>query len=134
MSLSSGPAPHPRGFTLLEMLVALSVLSIAALTLLRLDAFALRSAADLDTRAAAQIVAHNKAVEIWSDPAPPTIGTADVSVSNGGRDWRVSRNVQRTDDPALIQVDILVRGTDGGAGQAALTIIRRVGDDAGAGR
>ena len=36
-----------RGFTLLEMLVALAVLSIAALALVRLDAFTVRSTARL---------------------------------------------------------------------------------------
>ena len=41
------------GFTLLEMLVALSIISIAALTLVRLDAYAVRSAGDLDERTVA---------------------------------------------------------------------------------
>ena len=37
-----------RGYdTLLEMLVALSIISIAALTLMRLDAYAVRTAGDL---------------------------------------------------------------------------------------
>ena len=39
---------NERGFTLLEMLVALSVISIAALALIRLDAYAVRTAGDLD--------------------------------------------------------------------------------------
>ena len=38
-------ADDARGFTLLEMLVALSIISIAALTLVRLDAYAVRTAA-----------------------------------------------------------------------------------------
>ena len=50
--MASDRANGPQsGFTLLEMLVALSVISIAALTLLRLDAFAVRTAGDLDIRA-----------------------------------------------------------------------------------
>ena len=61
-----------RGFTLLEMLVALSVISIAALALVRLDAYAVRTAGDLDESTMAGVVAQNRAVELWTDPAPPT--------------------------------------------------------------
>ena len=65
-------AEREAGFTLLEMLVALSVISIAALALIRLDAFAVRTAGDLDESTMAGIVAQNRAVELWTDPAPPT--------------------------------------------------------------
>ena len=64
-------AEREGGFTLLEMLVALSVISIAALALIRLDAFAVRTAGDLDESTMAGIVAQNRAVELWTDPAPP---------------------------------------------------------------
>src|SRR5690606_23995130 len=76
------PPSGERGFTLLEMLVALSIIAIAALTLVRLDAYAVRSAGDLDESTVAGIVAQNRAVELWTDPAPPTIGTSASSVAN----------------------------------------------------
>ncbi len=40
-----------HGFTLLEMLVALAVFSLAALALVRLQGVTLRTAADLDSKA-----------------------------------------------------------------------------------
>ena len=55
---------HESGFTLLEMLVALSVISIAALALVRLDAYAVRTAGDLDESTMAGVVAQNRAVEV----------------------------------------------------------------------
>ena len=79
------------GFTLLEMLVALSVISIAALALIRLDAYAVRTAGDLDESTMAGIVAQNRAVELWTDPAPPTIGNNVIGVANAGRNWRVEQ-------------------------------------------
>ncbi len=112
-----------RGFTLLEMLVALSVISIAALTLVRLDAFAVRTAGDLDESTVAGIVAQNRAVELWTDPAPPTIGTSAIGVTNAGRNWRVEQRVARTADDSLLRIDLVVR-PESGRGQAALTIIR----------
>lgn len=111
------------GFTLLEMLVALSIISIAALTLVRLDAFAVRSAGDLDERTMAGIVAQNRAVELWTDPAPPTIGSNVSSVANAGRNWRIEQRVAPTADDSLLRIDLTVR-PESGRGQATLTIIR----------
>lgn len=111
------------GFTLLEMLVALSIISIAALTLVRLDAYAVRSAGDLDESTTAGVVAQNRAVELWTDPSPPTIGNSTSSVVNAGRNWRVEQRVARTADDSLLRIDIRVQ-PQSGRGQAALTIIR----------
>lgn len=114
---------NERGFTLIEMLVALSVIAVAALTLVRLDAFAVRSAGDLDARTMAQIVVQNEAVALWTDPAPPTIGTSTTATENGGRRFAVERRVAPTADADLLRIDIIARAQPGGA-QAALTIIR----------
>lgn len=112
------------GFTLLEMLVAVSVLSIAALALVRLDAFTLRSTADLSASTTAQIVASNKAVDLATDAAAPAIGTASESVSNGGQRWRIISRIAATADPSLLRIDIAVTGN---GGRANLTIIRPAG-------
>ena len=111
------------GFTLLEMLVALSIISIAALTLVRLDAYAVRTAGNLDESTMAGIVAQNRAVEMWTDPSPPTIGASASSVANAGRNWRIEQRVTKTADDALLRIDLIVR-PESGNGQAALTVIR----------
>lgn len=112
------------GFTLLEMLVALSILAVAALTLVRLDAFALRSAGDLDESSMASVVAQNRAVEIWTDPSLPTIGNFSSIEENGGRQWQVEQRVSRTDDANVVRVDLRVRPM-AGRGQAVLSLVRR---------
>lgn len=114
---------NERGFTLIEMLVALAVIAVAALTLVRLDAFAVRSAGDLDARTLAQIVAQNEAVLIQTDPAPPTIGTSSSAASNAGQRFRVDRVVAPTADASLLRIDLRVSPLGGGS-PAALTIIR----------
>ena len=111
------------GFTLIEMLVALSIISRAALTLVRLDAIAVRTAGDLTESTVAGIVAQNRAVELWTDPAPPTIGKSAIGVANAGRNWRIEQRVAKTADDGLLRIDLLVR-PESGRGQAALTIIR----------
>jgi len=73
-----------RGFTLIEMLVALSVFSLAALALIRLQAFTTRNAAELELRVIAQSVVRNRSVEILTDPRPPSLGETEGADENGG--------------------------------------------------
>ena len=90
------PATAERGFTLLEMLVALAVFSLAALALVRLQGVTLHTAADLDSKAMGQIVARNLMVEVQTDPAPPSLGSEEGDVDNGGRRWHWTRAVRAT--------------------------------------
>lgn len=115
-----------QGFTLLEMLVALSILAVAALTLVRLDAFSLRTAGDLDDKSLAAMVAQNRAVELASDAAAPTIGVSAMVVENGGRQYRVQQQVARTADAHLLRIDLRVEPV-AGRGQAVLTMVRPAG-------
>jgi general secretion pathway protein I len=80
-----------NGFTLLEMLVALAVFSIAALALLRLDAVSVATATDLKAREGAMLVAENEAARITTDPAPPPLGNATRRLVNGGQSFVVGQ-------------------------------------------
>ncbi len=114
-----------RGFTLIEMLVALSVFAIAALALLRLDGFAVATTADLDSRMVAQIVVQNEAALIGTDPGPIVRGTTSSAVTNAGRTFGVRRTVTPTADARLVRVDVLAV-EQRGAARAALTFVKRV--------
>jgi general secretion pathway protein I len=113
-----------NGFTLLELLVALAVFSIAALALLRLDAVSVAAATDLKAREGVMLVAENEAARIQTDPAAPPLGNASQRIVNGGRSFSVAQVVTPTPDPRLIRVDLAVRGEDAPA-IARLTFIRR---------
>ncbi|WP_294136386.1 type II secretion system minor pseudopilin GspI [Sphingobium sp.] len=114
-----------QGFTLLEMLVALAVFSLAALALVRLQGVTLRTAADLDSKALGQIVARNLMVDVQSNPVPPSVGEEAGEVENGGRRWHWSRTVKPTDDQRLLQVDLTVDGQPG-ASSVVLSFVRVV--------
>jgi general secretion pathway protein I len=115
-----------RGFTLIEMLVALSVFSLAALALIRLQAFTTHNAAELELRVVAQSVVRNRAVEILTDPRPPSLGESSGQEENGGLDWTWTQSARMADDGRFVQVDITAREKTSGA-PASLTILRPAG-------
>ena len=115
-----------RGFTLIEMLVALSVFSLAALALIRLQAYTARNAAELETRVIAQSVVRNRSVEILTDPRPPALGKSGGQVKNGGLIWNWTQEAKLTEDQRNVQVDITAIESVSGA-PASLTILRPAG-------
>lgn len=117
------PPTAERGFTLLEMLVALAVFSLAALALVRLQGVTLHTAADLDSKAMGQIVARNLMVEVQTDPAPPSLGSEEGDVDNGGRRWHWTRAVRATNDRRLLRVDLTVDG-QAGSSPVVLSFVR----------
>ncbi len=119
----TGSVATPPGFTLVEVLVALAVFSLAALALLRLGGAALGTAARLDEKAVAAIVAANVAAETRLAAAPPAFGTDEGSETNAGRAWRWRRTTARTPDPRLARIDISVLDAEGGTA-AVVTVLR----------
>ena len=113
-----------QGFTLIEMLVALAVFSLAALALLRLEGATVSTTALLQEQALAQTVARNLAVEVLTDPRPPAFGATPGEAINAGRKWRWVRIVGRSPEPRIQQIRIEVR-SDRGPEAANLTLFRR---------
>ncbi len=127
MSVSQDRVPEQNGFTLLEMMVALAIFSLAALAMVRLQGYSVRSTANLGDSGMAWQVARNVAVEILSNPAPPTLGETGGEELNGGQNWRWTATASKTDDARLLMIDIAVAGTGNAARRSAkLTIARPV--------
>ena len=122
---SAGAPPRSRdgGFTLIEMMVALAVFSLAALALIRLEGATLRSTGILDETLTAQMVARNVAVEALTDAQPPATGAASGSESNGGRAWTWTRRVTPLGDAGALRIDIAV-APDAGRPIAQLMVVR----------
>jgi general secretion pathway protein I len=102
------------GFTLIELMVALAVFALAALTLIKLDSATIRSSEAVSDRLAARISINNLAVEALTDPGPPTLGQAGGVVTNAGRTLRWSRNANRGEaGAALVRMDFVVSSVSG---------------------
>ncbi len=91
------------GFTLIEALVALTVLSVTAVSLLSATQGHIRRIAALNDRVVARWVAENRLVEL-------SLGYPDLpeTVWMSGVSWRVSARIAPTSDPDLARADIAV--------------------------
>ena len=123
--LTSSIRSAASGFTLIEMLVALAIFSLAALALLRLEGATITSTSVLADRAIGQIVTRNLAVQVMTDLRAPTIGETTGSVVNAGRTWRWARLTKRTDDARIVRVDLAVTD-DAGRKSGALSLARTI--------
>jgi general secretion pathway protein I len=115
--------PRTRGFTLIEMMVALAVFSLAAMALIRLEGATIRGATILDSTLTAQMVARNVAIEAMTDSRPPAIGVATGVEQNGGRAWAWTRTTQPTGDSRILKIDVAVADAAGSM-RGRLTVVR----------
>lgn len=117
--MSARSARARGGFTLVEMLVAMAVFSLAALALLNLAGENTRSAARVETRTLGGLVADNVAVEAT---IAPSLGEGESSgrVSLAGRAWIWTRTVSGTDDPDIQRIVIRVSTDEGQAADRTL--------------
>ncbi|MEH3099190.1 MAG: type II secretion system minor pseudopilin GspI [Sphingomonas adhaesiva] len=118
---------HSNGFTLIEIMVALAVFSLAALALIRLEGQTIRSTGILSATLLAQTVARNVAIEAVTDAQPPLRGRATGVEQNGGRAWTWTRNVSAIGDGDVMRIDVAVAGADG-AVLGRMTMVRPPAD------
>jgi general secretion pathway protein I len=121
------PLPGRNGFTLIEIMVALAVFSLAALALIRLEGQTIRSTGVLSATVLAQTVARNVAIEAVTDAQPPLRGRATGVEQNGGRAWTWTREVSAIGDGDVMRIDVAVAGADGSV-LGRMTMVRPPAD------
>lgn len=110
-----------RGFTLLEVLIALVVVSLALLALTRTAGGQINSFDGLRERTLAGWVAANVLSETRIATPLPPVGKRDGRTRLGDRDWRWSLDVKATDDPEMHRLDVVVFLGDSSEPSASLT-------------
>lgn len=101
-----------RGFTLLEVLVALLLMSLALTALVRLSSLEARASAQLRDSTLAQWVAANALAEVRLREPEPAVGRREGEARMGGRLWRWQMTVSATDEATIRRLEVEVRAPE----------------------
>lgn len=101
-----------RGFTLLEVLIALAVFAISAAALLRQLQQGTGQQFLLEERTEALWLAEDRLAELAATPSWPAVGRTSDSVTVNGREWVITTEVQTTAMPELRRIEVGVRPDD----------------------
>jgi general secretion pathway protein I len=97
-----------RGFTLLEVLVALAIFAVASVALLAAQNAQLRTDGRLADKTLAHWVALNRLAELQLQGAFPEIGQITTASSMGDRQWLITAKVQGTPSPDVRRITFSV--------------------------
>lgn len=97
-----------RGFTLLEVIVALGIVSVGILAVSRAMTGYVGSLANAEDRVVANWVAVNQLETLRLTNIRPVAGTGSGVEEMAGRMWRFETTTSATADEALFRVDVRV--------------------------
>lgn len=97
-----------RGFTLIEVLVAMAIFGVVALTLMAHTQLQIRQAAGLEDRLLAHWVALNALTDMQVSPDFVPLGNSDNTAVLAGRDWFITEQVLSTPADNVHRVEIMV--------------------------
>lgn len=99
-------ARRVRGFTLIEVLIALAFLALAMSAIIATVGVSIRNAAELQDKTFAHWVAMNELTTLRLAPAWPAVGTQKGNAEMAGQKWNWQAAASTTQDPDLLRVDI----------------------------
>lgn len=97
-----------RGFTLVEVLVALGIVAVALATGVRATASLTRNAERQSDLLLAHLCAENALVNVRLSRQMPAVGDNTASCEQAGRNLTVSLSVQATPNPNFLRVEAQV--------------------------
>ena len=97
---------NARGFTLLEVLIALAVLAIGMIAVIGTAGTSTRTAAELKEETFAHWVAMNELASLRLAGTMPDVGTLKGHADMAGEQWNWKADIKSTSDPDLMRVDI----------------------------
>jgi len=118
--MAYGRAQQQKGFTLIEVMVALAILAVVAVAASRASSAYLRSVDILKTRTLAHFVAQNTAADLRINQTWLS-DDQTKKVSEQGREWQVVMTVGDTMTPAINKVTIAVAPIVDGTVQNSVT-------------
>jgi general secretion pathway protein I len=101
-----------RGFTLLEVLVALAIVTLGMAAVLGALSSSAGTVSYLRDKTFAQWVALNRIATIRISGQQPATGNTDGDVDYAGVSWHYRQEVVTTDVPGILRIDVKVRPKD----------------------
>jgi general secretion pathway protein I len=101
-----------RGFTLLEILVALTVLAVTLAAIIKATGDYTANQAYLRDRTFAIWVARNALAQFQIENAWPGVGERKGTAEMGRREWDWLARISQTEEPELRRLDVEVRPLD----------------------
>lgn len=115
-------ARRHRGFTLIEVLVALAVVSVALVAGLQASGALTRAAARQSDQWLAQLCAENELTRLRLIRQLPGVGDSTVTCEQAGQSLQVRLVVATTPNPNFRRIDAVVEGTVDGDAVRLLTL------------
>jgi len=97
-----------RGFTLIEILVALGIVALALITGLRASASLVDNAQRQSDVLLAQLCAENELIKLRLARQMPGVGDSNVQCEQAGRNLQVNVSVFPTPNPSFLRVEARV--------------------------
>lgn len=101
-----------RGFTLIEVLVALMIMALAFAALLRASGLAADHSARLRLSLQAGWIAENQLAELKAGRSQPAPGLQRGVLHENQRDWLWEQQISLSDDPGLLRVEIRILASE----------------------
>lgn len=101
-----------RGFTLLEVLVALAIFALVAAVVLTAAGRSVNNAGRLEALTLAGWIADNRLTELQIQQPAPSIGREDLQLEFGGRQWQTLSEVQTSGTPGLLRIRVWVAAAE----------------------
>jgi general secretion pathway protein I len=112
MTILRGQAAS-RGFTLLEVLIALTIVAISSLAILGQTGQSLRQLQQLQARTTAMLVAENQLNALQIMPQWPSLGSNSETLTLADQQWQVLTEVSATSDPWFRKIAVSVGYEEG---------------------
>ena len=119
MSRRPTHAGAARGFTLIEVLVALAIVVIGMAAVLGAVSSSADTASYMRDKTLAEWIALNQVATTRLQQQPPTKGSTDGELDYAGRHWRWHQDVNDGEFPGILRIDVTVQEADTAQGKDA---------------
>ena len=97
-----------KAFTLIEVMIALIIFSVIAVSVGRSASIYISNAARLELKTEALMVAEQELNRILIEDGFVPVKNSNYDLDLGNRNWRINQKVTATEDPNMRRIDITV--------------------------